>query len=295
LCLELKEANVSFEVPCLVINALPEIKEMLAKLFKDVILEDGLIAKGSLLYLNIDYKKVEITKERKVLKADCSYGFFYDRFVPFILKGDLFGRDGIIRREAHLGFNRPDGQLPLIKKIDSFYQLLGVFSFFFPVKEPYNLFINLLLSREGIRLIGRQEGIGEVIYSDIPIIGNEKEKEEGLIAKIQSQIYKQEGLYGTIDISGVIKEGERCFKEIGEFKRIPVIKEQGFSLARQLDKLKNEALYSKSLLSKKAEDEAYKVLNKIAESLFLLLRHNLIQEKEYKERLACLHKMYVVK
>lgn len=269
-----------------------KIKAFVSSLFKECIEDPSVIAYGASLYSEIDYKRVESPQEKKEEAIDCSYGFFYDRFVPFIHKGDLFGGDGIIRRESHIGFNRPGGQLPLIKEIPPFYQLLGLFPFFLPAREQWSLSITLELFKDEIRLTGRHPAIGEVIYPHIRLVGNGKERERGLLAEIQSQMFPSQELYGSIDALGVIKEAIKIQEEIEAKKRIPVIKEQGFRLASALDKARNDIFYSRSLLGKKAEDSACFLLNKLSETLFLLLRYNLIDDEEYRKRLAGLYKMY---
>jgi|GEM_PF-5957612 len=289
---QIKECNLS-DVFFVIPNGIAEVKNMLFGLCKEYIEGEWLITKGATLYLGIDYKKVSIQKGKKASVVDCSYGFFYDRFVPSIHKGDLFTENGIIKREVSLGFNRPDGQLPLIKKTDNYYQLLGLFSFFLPVKEPYSLFISLELS-DKIILVGKHPDIGEVIYSNIPLTGEKGGTEGALIEKIQSQIFKPQELYGKVNFLDAIKEGEWMLKKIEEFKRIPIIKEQGFRLAYFLDILK-EVCYSRTFLENKVENSAISVLNKISESLFLLLRYSLIPSEEYRNRLASLHRMYTLK
>ncbi|HAW50598.1 TPA: hypothetical protein DCX16_06590 [bacterium] len=286
----LDEASIIPEDIFLVITNLEirEIKDMLFSLFPKY--SFGEPAKGALLYLGIDYRviKPKEAKEKEGVLEDI--GFFYDRFVPLIYKDDLFGSDGVIKRETTVLFNRPNGQIPLIKKVGDVYQLLGVFSFFLPVEGNYSIDISLELSSK-IKIIAKHPACS-IVYPDIPRDGPSFKTEDRLLKEINAQIFKHAGIYGSIDIDGVIKEGEDTMNLLSRYARIPRIKDTSFRLANSLDQLKIGSKYSKKLITKDIETKAVRVLNNIAEGLFLLLANNFISFSDYRMMIEELHRSY---
>lgn len=263
-----------------------------------------LVAKGAAIYPGIDYKVVSVETGEAVLPtAQYTYGFFYDRLVPLIYKGDAFDQGGVIRRESTAIFPRPDGQIPVIQREEKgerpSYRCLEIFSFFLPLQDSYEIRLILELTQEGLKIIGRHHAIGEIVYPHISAqmdASKEKSDEITLLKDIQTMMKENAdvrmGYYATMDAEAAKRRGEGMLKMLNPYARMPEMMERINDLTYVLSQLRKATDYSGSHLARQIEQRCAAVLNLVAETAFTLLRYSLISQKDYRGIIRLLHQVY---
>lgn len=304
---------------------MPAIREMLKGIFKDnervmrMLKEKGrtfgidpwpmeIVAKGAAAWHGIDYRVVSVEVKKEALPGvPYTYGFFYDNVgvIPLIHKGDAFGEEGTIRRETTVIFPRPDGQIPVIQRDEvkgrpSYYNCLGIFNFFLPPQESYEMKLILEVGKEGgLRLIGRHYVVGEVVYphilTELPDF-QRKMDEETLRKEIHRMMMDeagaQNGFYALMDSDAAKRCAEEILMRLSPYSRIPEIRDMSNRLADALYQLKRVTEYAASRLVRQIENRTAILLNRVAEAAFALLRYELIPIKDYKDVVRRLHEVY---
>ncbi|HAV42958.1 TPA: hypothetical protein DCX15_02955 [bacterium] len=262
-----------------------------------------IVAKGAAIYPSVDYKKLAfVVTEVIIPTASYTYGFFYDKFIPLIYKGDAFNQEGVIRRETTAIFPRPDGQIPVILREEiaggPLYQCMGVFSFFLPLTDTYQVRLGLELTKEELKVIGCHHAVGEIVYPHISTQidpSKEKNSEVTMLKDIQTLMRETSdmkmGYYATLDIEAIKRRGEDMLKMVQPYLRVPEIVDISSSLSDALYQLKR-VTDSGSRLRRQIDQKCVLVLNLVAEAGFVLLMYNLLSPKEYRGTIRLLHQVY---
>jgi hypothetical protein len=224
--------------------------------------------------------------------------------VPLVYKGDAFDENGRIRRESTAIFPRPDGQIPIIQREEIkgkpfSYQCLGIFNFFLPPQESYEMKIILEVSQRELRLIGRHYVVGEVVYPHIsldPTSPVKKKDEATLKDELQVMMAEegglQKGFYALMDSDAAKRYAESLLRKLSQYTRLPEIRDLSNRLTDALYQLKRVTDYAASRLIRQIENRTAILLNRIAEVAFALLRYGLLPLNDYKSLIRKLHEVY---
>lgn len=268
-----------------------------------------IVARGAAAYPAVypsgDHRVLSGEAEEAISGAPFTYGFFYDDIgiVPLIYKGTGFEEDGMIRRESTAVFSRPHGQIPVIQRDERkgrphSYLCFGIFNFFLPLRESYEMKLMLELSNEGLTLIGSHYAIGEVVYPHISLELNSPEKKAVDKTTLKEHIHNlmiedvgnQKGSYKMMDSDIARRYAEVVHEKIAKYYRIPEIKDMTDRLADALYWFKKD--YSAGQVARQIEKRTAVLLNRIAEACFTLLRYELLPFNNYRDMIRALHGVY---
>jgi hypothetical protein len=264
------------------------------------------VAKGAAAWPAIDYRVVSVEIKETTPAVPYTYGLFYDNvgLVPLIYKGDAFSENGTIRRESTAIFPRPDGQIPVVQRDEVkgkpfYYRCLGIFNFFLPPQESYEMKLILEVSQREMRLIGRHYVVGEVVYPhislDLPNSAMKKDEEtlkDELHTMMAEETGEQKGFYALMDSDAAKRCAGDLLRRLSPYTRVPEVRDLGNRLTDALYQLKRVTDYAASRLVRQIENRTAILLNRAAEAAFTLLRYELLSTKDYRALIRRLHGVY---